>query len=66
LRNGSKIVVRRFAWGADAERISNRVGGGPEGDDGCIGDVGGVFSRLEKSRSIFDMMLARNLSLTSF
>ena len=63
MRNGSNIVVRRFAVGAEDERMSKRVGGGPLGDEGWIGDAGGVFNRLERSASIFDMSVARILTL---
>ena len=64
MQNGSNIVVRRLARGAEVERISKRVGGGPVGDEGCKGDAGGVFNRLEKSASKFDMSVARNLRST--
>lgn len=41
--------------------MSRREGGGDDGDEGCIGDVGGVFSRSDKLINIFDMSVVRNL-----
>lgn len=42
--------------------MSRREGGGDDGDEGCSGDVGGVFNRSDKPIKIFDMSVVRNLS----
>lgn len=54
-------MVRRFARGAEDERISSRDAGGEEGDDGCNGDVGGVFNRSDRSIKKCDISVVRNL-----
>ena len=38
-----------------------RDGGGDDGDDGCSGDVAGVFSRSDKPINVFDIRVVRNL-----
>jgi hypothetical protein len=41
--------------------MRRREGGGDDGDDGCSGDVGGVFSRSDRPINVFDMRVVKNL-----
>jgi hypothetical protein len=59
--NGSNIVVRRFAWSAEEERISSRGGGGLHGEDGCNGLPGGVCRLSDRLIRKFDISVVRKL-----